>query len=603
MLDVKRNRLDYGELLLPPDGFKLTHAVATTYSVDLDTLLSIPVALYYAQTLEGNLLDKDLQLIRAIRETAKLLTIYHQVGQVAVPLKVRNIYAYLEESLVGILPDDPFSSFHPKTWLLRFQAKDDPGEICHRFIVLSRNLTFDRSWDVAASFDGRQDTKPLKRNQPLVDFYGWLHQQRPFKEGRVDLDEVARANFEAPESFEELMFHPIGIPGYTTNVIRSKQSQRLLCISPFLHHKTLESIANKVTERPELLSRRDELTRLPPDIVGRFDCYCLSDTVVDGERRENAEEGFDVPRQQDLHAKVYLFDVKEQTNWFLGSANATEAAFERNVEFMVELVGRKSATRLRQVRKSLLENDALGAMFEKFEPTEAGKETEADRLRRNEIRKLEYAILRAPISGRLEIAEQANHFDFQGSIDLASVATKSRFSVKVRPLITGLQYQALRFHEVNHLRFNSISEISLTQFLHFAIDDGTAEVSSFLLKIEIANLPSTRLDSIFKSIINSRDKFFDYLRLLLTNEFLKVSQQTRAKTTGGSSSESSDFEMPIFEHLLVTASRDPKRLLEVDKMIRSLCDQASGTEVVPNNFLSLWRVFMAAMPLAKVNDE
>jgi hypothetical protein len=49
MLDVKRNRLDYGRLLIPPEGFTLRQAVATTYSVDLDTLLSIPIALYYAQ--------------------------------------------------------------------------------------------------------------------------------------------------------------------------------------------------------------------------------------------------------------------------------------------------------------------------------------------------------------------------------------------------------------------------------------------------------------------------------------------------------------------------------------------------------------------------
>jgi len=50
-------------------------AVATSYSVDLDTLLSIPVALYYAQTLEGQLQGKDVQLIRAIQQTARLLTV------------------------------------------------------------------------------------------------------------------------------------------------------------------------------------------------------------------------------------------------------------------------------------------------------------------------------------------------------------------------------------------------------------------------------------------------------------------------------------------------------------------------------------------------
>ena len=53
MLDYKKDRLDYGEMLIPPEGYTLTRAVAATYSLDLNTLLSIPIALFYAQTLEG----------------------------------------------------------------------------------------------------------------------------------------------------------------------------------------------------------------------------------------------------------------------------------------------------------------------------------------------------------------------------------------------------------------------------------------------------------------------------------------------------------------------------------------------------------------------
>lgn len=51
MLDFKEDRLDYGRLLIRPDGHRLDRAIAATYSVDLNTLLSIPVALFYSQTL------------------------------------------------------------------------------------------------------------------------------------------------------------------------------------------------------------------------------------------------------------------------------------------------------------------------------------------------------------------------------------------------------------------------------------------------------------------------------------------------------------------------------------------------------------------------
>jgi len=50
MLDFRNDRLDYGRLLIPPEGYRLDRAIAATYSLDLNTLLSIPVALFYSQT-------------------------------------------------------------------------------------------------------------------------------------------------------------------------------------------------------------------------------------------------------------------------------------------------------------------------------------------------------------------------------------------------------------------------------------------------------------------------------------------------------------------------------------------------------------------------
>ncbi len=41
MLDVKKHRLDYGAMLIPPNGYRLAKAVAATYTLDLNTLLSI----------------------------------------------------------------------------------------------------------------------------------------------------------------------------------------------------------------------------------------------------------------------------------------------------------------------------------------------------------------------------------------------------------------------------------------------------------------------------------------------------------------------------------------------------------------------------------
>lgn len=43
VLDFRQDRLDYGRLLIPPEDHRLDRAIAVTYSLDLNTLLSIPV--------------------------------------------------------------------------------------------------------------------------------------------------------------------------------------------------------------------------------------------------------------------------------------------------------------------------------------------------------------------------------------------------------------------------------------------------------------------------------------------------------------------------------------------------------------------------------
>lgn len=604
MLDVKCNRLDYGRLLIPPEKFGLTRAVATSYSVDLDTLLSIPVALYHAQTLEGELTGKDVQLIRAIQHTAQTLTIYHQEGQLRVPRAAKDIYAYFEDSLVPVLPDNAFTSFHPKIWILRYEHEESLADIFYRVLVLSRNLTFDRSWDVAACLEGKVEEEQLSWNRPLVDFVAWLNGQSAIPGDSSFLVELACVNFEVPEPFDDFAFHPIGISGYPQNPTVVHRAQRVMCISPFLHPQALQVLGKNVQETPQILSRRVELQRLEPDVLAEYDCYCLSDVVVEGERLSSAEEGHGEALEQDLHAKVFLFGEHAKTTWFLGSANATQAAIERNVEFLLELQGSAPSTRLRTVRKQLLGNEETGDLFIPFSPEQGGQETEEERQRRNSIRRLEYALLQADMRGKVTLAENQVNYDLNLLIDLTSVPGDAAFSASVRPFVHGTEDQPLQFGQVNSLGFPNLSETSLSRFLHISLFEAGERLREFLVRIDIAGLPKSRLDNIFKSIIDSRDKFFAYLRFLLTDDISKEDlddkEPHRLRRKGDE--ECWNFEQPLFEQLLVTASRNPRRLLEVDRVITSLHDE-NGKSVIPADFLSLWEVFKAAATQEEPSDE
>ena len=68
MLTPNQCRFDYGKNLQPPPGFDLDAAIATSYSLDLNALLAIPIALCFRDTLEGDLKGEKIALFEALEQ-------------------------------------------------------------------------------------------------------------------------------------------------------------------------------------------------------------------------------------------------------------------------------------------------------------------------------------------------------------------------------------------------------------------------------------------------------------------------------------------------------------------------------------------------------
>ena len=162
----------------------------------------------------------------------------------------------------------------------------------------------------------------------------------------------------------------------------------------------------------------------PANAVGAFDeVYAFRP----GLEPEPEDSDVSLPPLAGLHAKVYVIDDGWDAHVIVGSANSTGAALAnppRNVEFMVELVGRKSRFGI----DALLSQDTEGAagtfrsLIEPFDPAEAGtvKEDEdalhLDRLLDAAAETLARADLRASVAlsdggryiMRLELSEPLN---------------------------------------------------------------------------------------------------------------------------------------------------------------------------------------------------
>jgi hypothetical protein len=140
--------------LRPPPGYMFALGIAMTYTLDLTTLLSIPLHLaLFAAGNRNAMLQDGVALLESLRRTTDNLAVFCQQGRIAAPNLPHVLYGLLEPCVMEVNAPNG-GVFHPKIWVLRFQGHSDNDDVILRLLVLSRNLTNDRSWDLSLSVDG-----------------------------------------------------------------------------------------------------------------------------------------------------------------------------------------------------------------------------------------------------------------------------------------------------------------------------------------------------------------------------------------------------------------------------------------------------------------
>jgi hypothetical protein len=79
------------------------------------------------------------------------------------------LFGFLEEMVVEVKAPGG-GVFHPKVWAIRFVAPD--GHILmYRLVILTRNMTTDKSWDLSLQLEGTIGGRKAKLNKPLAYFF------------------------------------------------------------------------------------------------------------------------------------------------------------------------------------------------------------------------------------------------------------------------------------------------------------------------------------------------------------------------------------------------------------------------------------------------
>ena len=582
-LDTRTLLLD---ALRPPMGHRLEIAVGTTFTLDLTALLAVPLA---AALRDGVAPDQDpgaaddrleaLDLFETVRRLADRVVVFAQAGMTAVPKRYRPLYACIEDSVVPVRRPRPGRIFHPKLWALRFRRES--GEVHHRVVVLTRNLTFDRSWDVMVTADEEPDAERAFDTTGLLAALGALPR---LTNGRADqlalLDDLvttlAPARLPLPPRAQAGEFVPLGWNDDSTEWPFDDQCRDALVVSPFLTSKSADRFLRTATHGATAVSRPaafDEVAGFLPS---------GATTLVPLPESEPSDDGLDPTTLQGLHAKVYVQDRRGGPySMWIGSANLTDAALGGNAELLVRINGERSEYGTAAVLGTERADRKLGLrdLLTDYCP---GGDVEPEP---------EDGVLQGL---GIDIAAAGVHLTVQPSVDvetwdvvlqLGHTLPDLELDARLLTLPAGLPIHG------GAARWTGLATPSITPYVVLGLVRGDRR-HEVLVRAELDGDPGHRRSAVLASCMSSPEDFLRYV-LALLGEDDPVTGSDDGAWAPAAMGAWLDPER-ILESLLLAASRSPERLGQLERLITELERTERGRGVIPNDFRAVWEPVWAA---------
>lgn len=600
MLKPTIDRLDYGALLQPPEGFVVSAAIGTTYSLDLDALVGMCIALGLSGSVDSQLMKNPVYLLEALRKTADKVVLFCEAGQIKLPANISPLYMLLEKMVYQValkktakMKRSP--SFHPKFWLIKYESNSK--DILYRAVVLSRNLTFDHSWDIAVSLDGKPRGDNSGLSQPISEFLTYLATYIPGNDINTKLKrkavlvlskELLNVSFTLDHKvFKDFQFIPEGIRsknGETYSITNTRLYKdtfhEVVIVSPFLSPEVIRNFNDRNTniENPSctLITRKTALENLKPECCSKFKIYTMKDQIIDGEDGISNSDSTSAYKQ-DLHAKMYLYRKYSQSDLYLGSPNATHSAMNGNVELMLRLGSTNRYLNADTFLSDLFGLNEKENPFEETDPASILKSQNSDELDILQRKIKELCGLKVSAYVRDVDDKYDLHLDFESSVSVGGLTISPLFFRRQQPIDQSIL-------------FCGLDALQLSEF-YIVTAKGTSESVDRIIKISTSGIPEDREKQIVSNIINNKQSFIEYIAFLLGDDhILAILEAEKVKSAG--SSNTKEFTVPaLYEKMLHAAAHAPERLKEIDYMIRML----GGSDVVPDEFADLYLTFKKAV--------
>lgn len=608
MLNPNYDRLDYGKILAPPAGSVLDFAVGTTYSLDLDALVGASLALGLSEDTDSELMNNPVCLLEALRRTGDKVALFCEGGQIHLPGNVTSLYILLEKMVFTVKTDKQsgiakYPSFHPKFWLIRYKNSND--EYIYRIVVLSRNLTFDRSWDISFYMDGKVTKRNVRKNEPVCDFLRYLSLQLPDdKNGKEKAKNIRSLISELPNvifdpndrMFNDYEFIPNGIKRNNGKLYRFDETDlfnetfhEIFIMSPFISGDIIRDFNNRndfspiENSRYMLVTRELSLGKLVPDDVSNFDIYTLRDRVIDGE--SSISDDATPAQKQDIHAKMYMIKKYSTSNLYLGSLNASHNAVYGNVEFMIRLESKNRYLNMDKLRASLFggDEDDEGNPFHKVTLETAIISEEDDAT--NDLSAVIKDINRINAHAVVNKCDD-EHYSIAVHFDAFDTGI---FTVSIRPLLSS-KFELMS----EEIKFENLTMDQLSEFYAVSVSDGDKTAERILI-IPTDGLPEEREKMIVSKVVSDKECFYRYVAFLLGDDsIISVLEASIIGADSHGEQNRPSYSLPaLYEKMLQTAATVPERFRGIDYLIKTITKDG----VILDDFKKLYETFKKAVKL------
>lgn len=469
---------------------------------------------------------------------------------------------------------------------------------------------FCRAWDTMLTLDGEVKGRTVADNRRLSEFVQALP---AFGEDTPNVvverceqfaRELLTTVFVLPDGLSSVQFWPLG-SAWPKHRPFKDVGNRLLVVSPFVSLTALEALAADTTECSVVstIHQLGALSRRPKG-VSKF--YVLNEKAV-SESDETAaalsEPMADAIAQGDLHAKLYVTEFGAEAHVWTGSVNATEAALNRNVEFMVEMIGprrqfgidtlmktEKDQVRLIDLIRDVTDGDAVAGQSPDEDMEALEKQLDSCRA----------ALIEARLEAQVTKREDAAFKLVLQSREQKGIVIDDGLSARCWPVSTDALATAFQICQPGEplVQFPQMSLEAITSFFAFELTGRVATGERqlrFVLNLPLIGAPADRKDQVLRSFLGDRGRFLRFMMLLLADEGFDPAAMGELLEEGGGSADgrANADASGLLEVLLHALDVAPTRLDHLESLLRQITVDDAGKALLPNGFDELWQPIWA----------